>query len=1004
MNHYLRLTFLSLAFLWAAGLSLRAQNSVPNPSFEDGTQGWGLFIPDESKDKNCRFSVTNDSPHSGKACAQMQADGFARFAIGLSALAVKPGERYRIGVWVRADAQAQAKPGTPGLLIRLTMSQNKVDSPSGHFYIGLNNQVTRQDPPVPAVGSTLPTVWAKIEAVVEIPPDADEMSPGLFTWYAKGTIFADDFSVEKVDASTPVNPIVASVSSSPAPNDTFAPGPVVTDAEALAALNLDAPGMEKVKALAPGGDMAAIRKAYLDYRRTASPAKWTIMPSDEPATATEQTDPVGNEICAHYIRNGYGFDPKAANMGKDFNWTFNPVPKSDPGYTDEWTFCAISRTQFWNKLVDAYWKTHNEKYAAEWVNQMEDFVVKNPLNHDAINGAPFLWRTLDASERMDDSWPHAYYHVLNSPAFTPEAQWTYLRSILDHVTLLSGGLKNPDRTGNWVASECFGLYTIGVLFPELKDSSAWRQLAMDRLTSELNRMVPPDGFEAELTPGYHYFSLSSFVGPLKLAKLNNLPVPDIFLSKIIAMYRAPVWVMDQAGNDVPTNDSGIVNAAGYARTGAKLVNDPTLEWAASAGKSGVQPPDSTMLPYAGFYAMRGGWKLNGLFLFFRGGPTGLGHEHEDMLEIVLRAWNQTLLFDPGTYLYDHSDWRRFTRGTASHNTIIVDGKWQHRGPSKVPVVDSVSNPWVTTPVFDYVAATYDGGYQLSVYDQKRAYSPEDWVGPIDHSVTHTRRVLFLKPYYALVLDTLDGTGNHTFDAHFHMDAPSAHLDAATQAAFSDNKDGVQVALYPLDHDKLKAEVVQGQKDPLLGWMPNQHRPIPTIRFRKQQSAPAIFATFLYPYRDKAPAFDAKPLAVTGDGVWGQSFSTPNEKTEVAIVKDGTAKAFSLMLPPEETVKAEAAGLVLRKSVDGEIAFTGGWSLRSYSDDRKQFTLDAPGNILVGEGGKSGKLLFFNAGDKAVAATLTKPFARTATLAPGAWTEVSKDGDQPASSPPSLFPP
>ena len=114
--------------------------------------------------------------------------------------------------------------------------------------------------------------------------------------------------------------------------------------------------------------------------------------------------------------------------------------------------------------------------------------------------------------------------------------------------------------------------------------------------------------------------------------------------------------------------------------------------------------------------------------------------------------------------------------------------------------------------------------------------------------------------------------------------------------------------------------------------------------------------------------------------------------------------FSLTLPEGGTASAEASGLVLRKSIDGTKAFVGGWDLRSFTGGERQFTLDAPGNILASYGGQADNLSFFNAGDKAVTVTLTKPFAATAPLAPGQWTEVSKEGNQPSSSPPVLFPP
>ncbi|MCE0499388.1 MAG: heparinase II/III family protein, partial [Methylacidiphilales bacterium] len=565
------------------------------------------------------------------------------------------------------------------------------------------------------------------------------------------------------------------------------PGPVTTDDEIIADLNLDAPGLEKVKAAIQTGDIPAAQAAYLDYRRTASPAKWKITPADEPAAPTETDDPVGDAICKHLLSNRYfrlGSPPPAQiDVGKDFNWKYNPLPPSDPAYTSLWA-AMMDRTPWWDDLAKAYWQTRNEKYAVEWVTELRDFARKNPVPPGTTGmwAPPSLWVSLDVGIRMSDPWPNAYYHFLNSPSFTPADNWLYLKLVRDHAIRLLTGLKvSPDRSGNWVILECSGLYTAGVLFPELREAAAWRQFAVDRMLLEMKRMVPPDGFEAELTPGYHMTVAKGFRSSLELAKLNKLPISEAFQSKVIAMYRALVLVMDQEGNDVPTNDSTLINARYEAKTGLEIADDPLLEWAASGGKSGTAPPDSTMLPYAGFYAMRGGWKPNDLFLFFRAGPPGIGHEHQDMLEITLNAWGKTLLFDAGRYTYDQSDWRRFSNGTASHNTIIVDGKWQHRPKNKVPV-PPVSNPWVTTPLFDYVAATYDAGYQQSVYKAQQ-YDPQRWVGEVDKSVSHTRRVLFLRPYYALVLDTLDGTGDHTFDAHFHMDAPAAHLDLATQAAF-----------------------------------------------------------------------------------------------------------------------------------------------------------------------------------------------------------------------------
>jgi hypothetical protein len=307
-------------------------------------------------------------------------------------------------------------------------------------------------------------------------------------------------------------------------------------------------------------------------------------------------------------------------MGDDFNWKYNPVSSGDPSFSNEFTYCVVARTESWQVLADAYQMTHNEKYAQAWVKQLEDFALKNPVDSSKWQGSASLWRTLDTGTRMNVSWPYCYVGFLNSPSFTPEANWIYAKMMRDQANFLVKGLKDQTRTGNWVTDECAGIYTAGALFSEFQEAASWRDTAVTRLTREFEHTVEPDGMEAELTPGYHYGALGQFQSPYDLAKLNLLSIPDSFKDKILSMYRAPVLVMDQSGHDVPTNDSWIVNARKMAAEGLKVGDDPLLQWAVSNGQSGTAPPDSTMLPNAGFYAMRSGWSGWDEFLFFRAGP------------------------------------------------------------------------------------------------------------------------------------------------------------------------------------------------------------------------------------------------------------------------------------------------------------------------------------------------------------------------------------------------
>jgi hypothetical protein len=791
--------------------------------------------------------------------------------------------------------------------------------------------------------------------------------------------------------------LVASSAANPgeptAPASPDHPRKATTDAEMIAELNLEAPRMDKVNAAVQRGQLPAIRAAYLDYRRHASTAKWTHMPGDSAPKVTPQTIALADQITHNMVwRGAYHYGPPLTFMGDDFNWKYNPVSPGDPAFSHEFTNCVVSRTESWQVLADAYEATHDEKYARAWVKQLEDFAVKNPVDFSLPQSEPSLWRSLDAATRMNVSWPYCYFRFLNSPSFTPEAQWTYAKMMRDHARVLTEILPRQTHGGNWVTDECAGLYTVGALFSEFKEAAGWRDIAVQRLAREFDHSVEPDGMEAELTPGYHYGALSQFQSPYDLGKLNRLPIPDVFKDKLLSMYRAPVLVMDQAGDDVPTNDSWMVNARKQAVLGLKIGNDPLLEWAASNGKSGSAPPDSTMLPYAGFYAMRGGWGSSDAFLFFRAGPIGTGHGHQEKLEVVMSAWGAHLLIDPGTYAYDKSPWRHYFMGTASHNTILIDGKWQHMQDNAAPY-QLQDNPWVTTPLFDYVAGTYNDGYQENQYAPIEV-TPEKWIGRPDKSVSHTRRVLYLRPYYALVVDTLDGSGHHIFEAHWNMDAARAHVDPSTRAILSDQSRGgsgaeTNIALVPLERDNLTADIVQGQESPtILGWRPNDNKPspIPLGRFIKEQDAPAIFATVLYPFLGTdSPVVNGSPFSA-GKGVWAQNLTTPCDKAEIAIVKDGSAKpiAFTSTLLGEP-IQLQAAAIVIRQPRGNRDVYMGGWEFRSYNDGNIAFALNEPSALVFTH---SENPLFYNGSDKPVMIYFSHPAARTITLASRVWSDAA----------------
>lgn len=775
---------------------------------------------------------------------------------------------------------------------------------------------------------------------------------------------------------------------------------LMSDEELFNNLALDKPDLLAVKTAVEKGDYERAKKELLNYKRGKCSAKWYAEPFIQTDFESAKTDIRADSICDNYIKDNVSPSNPYVDgwiyMGADFDWLHNPREKTDPAYSKQWTW-TVGRTIFWNNLADAYRSTQNDKYALKWIWFLSDFITDNPLESYSTKEIPLIWRPLETAIRIR-TWVYCYFTFRNSVHFSAEDNVDYLKAIYAHATLLASmQLEYPERTANHVTTECAALYSIGCVFPEFKSATSWRSIGIERFSHEIAKVVPPDGLQAELSPSYHYGVVNAYRNVFNIAKLNDIELSEHFVAKLKDMYRAPVLIMDQWGDFVKTNDSNPRNIRKESRAGLGLENDSLLLWAASNGKEGVAPPTSNMLEYAGFYMMRSTWEEDGVFLFFRGGPQGIAHAEQDMLQIVLKAWNETLLFDPGKYPYDQSDWRRFSINTPSHNTIIVDGKWQYREKPKVLEYKPVDNPWHVSPLFDFVSATYDAGYVTNIYDQTKDYHPQKWLNDRDTTVAHTRSVLYLKPFGVFVLDQLQGSGEHTFDAHFHIDASDAVFYEKEHLVRSVRNSDVQLALYSLENDKLQTEIIKGQQQPLLGWYPQEHKPIPTIRYRKQQETPAVFATFLYPYKENAPSFKFEQIALN-KLFSGFCIQNEEELSEFIFTKNQQPDAFSFQSKSSKKVSVEASGVVIREI--NEVTYKGGWNMMKYKDKNIDIDFVTPATATFFQEGKT--IFFINTGEHPVSIKMKKPFKQELTLPPNEWMQITKKNIINCTQKPELF--
>ncbi len=654
----------------------------------------------------------------------------------------------------------------------------------------------------------------------------------------------------------------------------------MTDSEFFDLLDLNQAGLSSVRSAVEADDLDGARAALAKHIRERKSPQWLFDWRDRPEPSNKPEDhPKALAFERHAFTFGFhGAGDFTEQFGESIDWVANPT-KGD--YKTHLWNESLNRHFHFNSLSTAYWETGDDRFVRAMVRDWLDWVEHNPRPEDSGNKVDwpygcYAWQTLTTAIRLEASWPNAMYRCLDSEAFTDEVIISMMRSVCDQARHL---IQWP--TGhNWLTEECMGAYTAGMLFPEFKEASEWRRIAIERLYGQLSDEVYPDGAEYELAAGYGFWVVRNFVNLLERARMNGLEaeLPDDLVERMEKMFDYPLSVAMPDGRAPGLNDSGNADVKELLRIGYEMFPKRTdYQYVASSRSQGTAP-DWTSIghPWCGHYVMRSGWEEDARFMLVDSGPYGSAHQHEDKLHFVLHAYGRQLILDPGNFSYDASRQRHYVLTTPGHNTVMVDGMGQRRRGNRStyfwsrpwtgdapPDNDTL---WASDEWFDVVRGTYRDGYgHRNDPRTMRVGLPERDNYEIHKTVTHTRYVVFLKPDYWVIADVMAAADEdeHHYESLFHLDAEEASIGAATKAVTTDN-DGPNVTIHPMADDGIDVSVVKGQDEPFQGWGNDPWRPVPTAIYSYSGSGKQWAAYALAPAK-KGEACEVKSVEKIAGG-------------------------------------------------------------------------------------------------------------------------------------------
>jgi hypothetical protein len=573
------------------------------------------------------------------------------------------------------------------------------------------------------------------------------------------------------------------------------------------------------------------------------------------------------------------------------------VPYLDPAIGDHKIIWELNRHQHWLALGRALWLTRDERYRRRIIDDLYGWLAANP----PLMGVN--WASMLELGFRSMSWIWGLQFLLGigdqgsgigapSPIPDPRSPWLIdLLVALDRqLTHIEQNLSIYFSPNTHLTGEALALYVAGVALPELAASRRHRDTGRRILLEEIDRQVLRDGGHAERSTHYHRYTLDFYLMALLTARLDgDADASHRFSAASIRLAgfaramtddtgRFPLIGDDDGGMLWPFTGRDCADIRDSLAVAAAVLERPELApwgpqeeafWVAGPPKLHAKaegghdvPPGgvsgfsrtasaatSRLFPDTGYAVFRDG---RGGHAVFDVGPHGYmngGHAHADALSITLTLDGRPVLVDPGTATYTMQPHIRDRfRGSASHNTLTIDGHSQSRprGPFHWHTrANATLHGWRHTASLDWAEGSHDG------------YG----------SLTHRRNVVRSSSSGWLLVDEVLGAGRHSAAAHWHLDPLwTLSVDAPGRLLATHSGGGEAWILWDGDDVSL----AYGDESSGLGW----HAPVygvwvPAWAARVTRTADAPFSMLTWigtrPDSNRPPSMErVSPVCEAGD--------------------------------------------------------------------------------------------------------------------------------------------
>ncbi len=452
----------------------------------------------------------------------------------------------------------------------------------------------------------------------------------------------------------------------------------------------------------------------------------------------------GREVAYLWLDEG---DMESANQILKDSW---PVPRFAPAHLAwplTWTEDPYDE-KFWRyvfygmrptaHLLWAWRETGERRYRDKLMDVFRSFAANS-------KNSAYSWDKHGTAYRAM-VFVNSYWKLRHAGALSPEETQLLEGLILEDARFLADD-KNFEFGFNHGFAEATALLLIAENFPNIPESSHWRDLALTRYDSLLSDIIGTDGFIIENSVYYQFYVLTQVYQLSQWARTHGVALPAAVEPALERMVRFASYVVQPDGHIPMLGASqGLLVRKHQPVLLAKMgATYPELAHMLTAGMCGSAPTERlAFFDSAGVAVLRSSLdpKLDyqgQTHVVFDTGPYRTDHSHLDALNVVLYSAGRTLLTDSGMFTEEPGAEEAYFRSTRAHNTVMVDGSDERPGHAR-PGLSARGEQWL-----------YQSGSHELYTD-----------------VRHWRAVLLLEKDVVVVLDRLTSEAPHRYEQRWHF--------------------------------------------------------------------------------------------------------------------------------------------------------------------------------------------------------------------------------------------